>query len=343
MSGADVGMSPSTSGREARGLTRLPFLLRVAVAVAAPALALAACGTAAPKAAPTLASSHAAKASASPTASPTPSPTPKRKKHRHRAHAAHTSSPAASQSSPASSGSGSGSGGGAPTASGCQSTFVPAYFYASNIWDQAINTRPDPTVILLNVDNGVGTSPLSHFQSLVKQAQAAGITVLGYSSTEYGARSISSVESEINDYKSWYGVNGIFLDLTQGTSGEFSYYQTLANYVRSKISGGIVWLNPGSYPEPNFMSIANVVMVFEGSYSAYLSDQVPSWISQYSPSQFANVVHDTPQSDLASAINLSRKRRAGHLFVTDLSASGNPYGALPSYWSQEASTVSNGC
>ena len=55
-----------------------------------------------------------------------------------------------------------------------------------------------------------------------------GITVLGYSSTEYGARSISSVESEINDYKSWYGVNGIFLDLTQGTSGEFSYHQMLA-------------------------------------------------------------------------------------------------------------------
>lgn len=341
MSGADVGMSPRTNGRGLRGLTRLPFVFRAIVAVAVPALALAACGTAAPKAAPTLAASHAAKASAS----PTPSPTPKPRKHRRRKHAAHTSSPAASQSSPAGSGSGSGSGsgGGAPTASGCQSTFVPAYFYASNIWDQAINTRPDPTVMLLNVDNGAGTSPLSHFQSLVKQAQAAGITVLGYSSTEYGARSVSSVESEINDYKSWYGVNGIFLDLTQGTSGEFSYYQTLANYVRSKISGGIVWLNPGSYPEPSFMSIANVVMVFEGSYSSYLSDSVPSWISQYSPSQFANVVHDTPQSDLASAINLSRQRRAGHLFVTDLSASGNPYGALPSYWSQEASSVSSGC
>jgi Spherulation-specific family 4 len=343
MSGADVGMSPSTSGRESRGLTKLPFVLRAAVAVAVPALALAACGTAAPKAAPTLSASNAAKASASPAPSPTPSPTPKPKKHRHRAHAAHTSSPAASQSSPAGSGSGSGSGGGAPTASGCQSTFVPAYFYASSVWDQAINTRPDPTVMLLNVDNGVGTSPLSHFQSLVKQAQAAGITVLGYSSTEYGARSISSVESEINDYKSWYGVNGIFLDLTQGTSGEFSYYQTLANYVRSKISGGIVWLNPGSYPEPSFMSIANVVMVFEGSYSSYLSDSVPSWISQYSPSQFAHVIYETPQSDFASAVNLSRKRRAGHLFVTNLSGSGNPYGALPSYWSQEASTVSNGC
>jgi hypothetical protein len=90
------------------------------------------------------------------------------------------------------------------------------------------------------------------------------------------------------------------------------------------------------------MSIANVVMVFEGSYSSYLSDQVPSWVSQYSPSQFAHVLYDMPQSDFASALNLSRERRAGHLYVTDLSGSGNPYGALPSYWSQEASAVSSG-
>jgi hypothetical protein len=40
MSGADVGMSPSTSGRESRGLARLPFMLRVAVAVAVPAHAV---------------------------------------------------------------------------------------------------------------------------------------------------------------------------------------------------------------------------------------------------------------------------------------------------------------
>jgi hypothetical protein len=333
-------MSPRTIGRGLRGLTGLPFMLRVAAAVVVPALALAACGTAAPKASPTLAATHAAKASASPTPSPTASPTPKPRKHRHRAHAVHTTTPSAGQSSPAQSG----SGGGAPAASGCQSTFVPAFFYASSIWDQAIATKPAPTVMLLNVDSGPGTAPLSHFQTLVKQAQAAGITVLGYSSTEYGARSISSVESEISDYKSWYGVNGIFLDLTQGTSAEFSYYQTLANDVRSTIPGGIVWLNPGSYPEPSFMSIANVVIVFEGSYSAYLSDQVPSWISQYSPSQFASVIHDTPQSDLVSADNLSRQRRAGHLFVTDLTAaSGNPYSALPSYWPQESSIVPSNC
>ena len=237
----------------------------------------------------------------------------------------------------------SGSSSGSTKASGCQSAFVPAYFYASSIWAQAIDTRPAPAVMLLNVDSGPGTGPLSHFQTLVEQAHQAGITVLGYSSTSYGQSSISSVETEVQEYKSWYGVNGIFLDLTQGTPGEFSYYQTLANFIRSTIPNGVVWLNPGDYPDPEFMSIANVVMVFEGSYSSYLSDQVPSWISQYSPSHFAHVVYDTPASDLASAVSLSRERRAGHLFVTDLTVPGNPYGALPSYWSQEARTVPARC
>jgi hypothetical protein len=232
---------------------------------------------------------------------------------------------------------------GSVAASSCQSTFVPAYFYSSSIWAQATHTKPAPSVMLLNVDNGVGTAPLSHFQALVQQAHAVGITVLGYSSTTYGQRPISSVETEVREYKSWYGVNGIFLDLTQGTPGEFSYYQTLTNFIRSTIPHGVVWLNPGVYPDPKFMSIANVVMVFEGPYSAYLSAQIPSWISQYSPSQFAHVIYQTPRSDLARVLSLSRQRRAGHLFVTDLSGAGNPYGALPSYWPREAGAVPAPC
>jgi hypothetical protein len=287
------------------GLTGVPGLLRALAALLATAMAVCACGTAAPIAAP--------------------------RSRQHKPPAAHTSAHAPSTSP------------GSSAAGGCQSTFVPAYFYSSSIWAQAINTRPAPAVMLLNVDNGAGTGPLSHFQTLVTQAQQAGITVLGYSSTVYAQRPISSVETEVRDYKSWYGVNGIFLDLTQGTPGEFSYYQTLANFIRSIIPNGVVWLNPGDYPDPEFMSIANVVMVFEGPYSAYLSDQVPGWISRYSPSQFAHVIYETPASDLASAVSLSRERRAGHLFVTDLSGAGNPYGALPSYWSQEAGAVTTPC
>jgi hypothetical protein len=216
-------------------------------------------------------------------------------------------------------------------------------FYPDSDWTQAIDTKPAPHVMLLNVDSGPGSAPLPHFEAVVRQAQAAGITVLGYSSTVYGQRPIGSVEAEIREYQAWYRVNGIFLDLTQGTPGELSYYRTLASYIRATVPDGVVWLNPGVYPDPSFMSIANVVMVFEGSYAQYLADQVPGWIGAYQPDQFVNVVYATPRSDLASAVRLSRARRAGYLFVTDLPGSPNPYDAMPSYWPQEVAAVTGGC
>ena len=77
------------------------------------------------------------------------------------------------------------------TSSGCQQSFVPSYFYSGTLWDQVIDTSPRPATMFLNVDNGVGTAPVAHFQQLVKSAQQHGITVLGYSSTEYTARPIA--------------------------------------------------------------------------------------------------------------------------------------------------------
>jgi len=341
-------MSPAMRRAGYRGwfgrLTRIPVALRVGVAVLVPAVVLCACGT---KPAPTGSQSHIVVAAptpilfSSPSATPSPSPSghaPKSAK----SSAAKTSPrptptlsstppPAPAPSSPNS-----------PSGDACQHTFVPAYFYSGSQWTQAIDTKPAPAVMLLNVDNGVGTAPLSHFQTLVKQAQNAGITVLGYSSTEYGARAISSIEAEVKDYEDWYGVNGIFLDLTQATAGELSYYSQLASYIRSTVPDAVIWLNPGSYPDPSFMSIANVIMVFEGSYSSYLGDQVPSWVSNYNADQFVSVVYGTAQADLNSAISLSRTRNTGYLYITNL-AGANPYSSLPSYWSQEAQAVADKC
>ena len=321
-----------------RAVTRITVMLRTAAAVALPAIVVCACGTQpAPVSAPVR--SHAVSASPAPSpfltsASPSPSRSPKPR-------ASATPSPSRTPSpsarpAPAPSPSRTAV---SASAAGCQHAFVPAYFYAGSDWTQSIDAKPAPGVMLLNVDNGVGTSPLSHFQALARQAQAAGITVLGYSSTVYGKRSIGSVETEVREYKAWYGVNGIFLDLTQGTAGELSYYRTLASYIRSIVPNAVIWLNPGSFPDASFMSVANVIMVFEGSYSSFLQDQVPSWVSKYSPDQFANVIYATSESDLSSTLSLSRARRVGHLFVTDLPGSPNPYGSLPSYWTQEAPAI----
>jgi hypothetical protein len=347
--------TPADTYRARRVLARIPAAARVTVAVVLTGLSAAACGTVhaeqlSPLAvAPSMiatataamplsaiespkAAKHAAKPKASPSRTATASSDP--------TSAAGTGTATAPASVPPSA---------APpptdppsSSSGCQQSFVPSYFYAGNLWDQAIGTKPTPPVMFLNVDSGPGTGPDSHFQQLVKSAQQHGITVLGYSSTEYTGKPIAQVEAEIADYKNWYGVNGMMLDLTQGTAGALSYYQTLYNYIHSEISGAVIWLNVGSYPVSSFMNVANVVMAFEGSYASFQSSSVPSWVSGYARDRFAQVIYDTPEADMAAAISTAWSRRAGNLFMTDL-GEPNPYGALPSYWSAEAGAVAAQC
>ncbi len=229
-------------------------------------------------------------------------------------------------------------------ASGCQRTFVRAYAWSAAFWTHAIDSHPAPSVIILDITGvGAGTAPVPHFQALVGKAHAAGITILGYSSTEYGQRPAAQVEADARNYKAWYQVNGMFPDLTASSTGELGYYQNLARYIHTAIPASVIWLNPGDFPAPGYMSVGNVVMVFEGSYAGYRQLHVPSWASQYDPSRFVNTIYATPGPDLASAVSLAGIRRAGYLYVTDLPGSPNPYNALPSYWPQEVAAVAASC
>jgi hypothetical protein len=231
----------------------------------------------------------------------------------------------------------------APAAPRCEHAFVPAYFWSGSNWMRAIDSKPAPGAMLLNVDSGPGTSPLQHFRTLVRRAHAAGITVLGYSSTVYGQRSRAAVEAEVRHYKAWYRVNGMFLDLAAATARELPYYRKLARYIRGVEPGSVIWLNPGAYPDRRYMSVGDVVLVFEGSYATYRHLQVPSWTDRYRRARFAQVIYATPASKLARAVRLSRLRRAGYVYVTNLQGSPNPYAALPSYWKREAAAIPVGC
>jgi hypothetical protein len=54
------------------------------------------------------------------------------------------------------------------------------------------------------------------------------------------------------------------------------------------------------------MSIANILMVFEGSYASYRDLRIPSWaLLHYPAARFAHTIYATPASDLASAVALS--------------------------------------
>lgn len=226
----------------------------------------------------------------------------------------------------------------------CQQTLVPAYFDASG-WPQASAGKHVPNAMILNPATGIGagTAPNPAYQSAVKQALARGIMVLGYSSTADGQRPIAQIQADVRNYKAWYGVRGIFLDSVNGVSSELPYYQQLASYIHRIIPGPSVWLNPGIYPDQQYMSVGNVLMVFEGTYAQYRDIQVPSWAHGFPATRFANTIYGaTSGAEANSAISMSRSRNIGYVYVTNLSGS-NPYDALPSYWSSELSAITSGC
>jgi hypothetical protein len=235
------------------------------------------------------------------------------------------------------------SGSAAPSSSRCQAAFVPAFFYGAEIWTQAAHSKPAPKVMILDISGmGAGTAPEQHFQSVVRQAKEAGVTILGYSSTAFGLRPLSQIEADVRNYKAWYGVTDIFLDEVRGVGSQLPYYRALYGYIHGINHGSSVWLNPGSYPDEGYMSVGNVVMAFEGPYTNYTGIHVPSWAYRYSPSRFANTVYATAGSQVHNVISLSRSRNAGYVYVTNRSGA-NPYDGLPSYWDTENSAIASGC
>ena len=222
------------------------------------------------------------------------------------------------------------------------SSFVPAFFEPPE-WSQAVVDGRAPAVMILNPASGPGTAPDPALRRAVREATDAGSRVIGYIGTNYAQRPAAQVRSEVRDYRDWYHVRGIFLDQTptQG-SRQIGYYRDLGRYIHQDIPGADIWINPGAVPDRSYLSVANVVMIFEGSYASYQRLILPGWVDRYPPGRFAHTIYAAPAAAVPSAVRLARERNAGYLFLTP-DAGSNPYGALPAYWPQERAAVSGSC
>ncbi len=220
---------------------------------------------------------------------------------------------------------------------------LPAYFYPGADWTRAIASRPVPRIMILDItSSGAGTSPDRNYQAAIKRARDAGITIMGYANTNYTQRPASAVETDVKNYRAWYNVTDIFLDEVASSSAGVPYYRRLANYIHAVNPGSAVMLNPGTYPAEQYMSVGDIVMVYENTYASYVHLHVPGWVSSYPAAKFAHVIYATSRSQLANAISLSQRRHAGYVYVTGRSGS-NPYGSLPGYWPREDAIIARGC
>ncbi len=224
----------------------------------------------------------------------------------------------------------------------CQKMFIPAYFYPGPLWNQAIAGAPTVGTMIMNPASGPGTAQNSDYVAAVNNALAAGIKVIGYAHTSYGSRDAAVVKSEIDAYKTWYGVSGIFLDEVSSDAALIPYYQDLADYIRA-MPGTFVALNPGTIPAQGYMSVGDTVVVFEGTYNTYKNWSAPAWAAQYPAGKFVHLVYATSgATKMKNSINWSRNRFGGNVYVTH-DVLPNPWDLLPSYWSAELTQINKSC
>lgn len=221
---------------------------------------------------------------------------------------------------------------------------VPAYFYPTpggSPWDQLIHDAPTvPILAIMNPNSGPGTQLDPNYKAVVDSLQEAGGEVIGYVPTSYAQRPLQQVKAEINRYRQWYHVDGIFVDeMTSADNAKYlQYYQAIENFVHRLQPHGTVVGNPGTNPSQAYLKVANQLVLFENGagYDTYMP---PTWQASQAASQLANLVYNVPDTEtLQTNVSLAASRNTGWIYVTNDNLD-NPYDTLPIYWSDLVGTL----
>jgi hypothetical protein len=237
-----------------------------------------------------------------------------------------------------------------PTSTEPMKLLVALYIYPGSTWTQVANAAKAgvETIAIINPNNGPDSSgPDSSYTTYMAQLTAAGVTMIGYIHTSYGARAISDVVADINTYATKYpGLSGIFVDEASASANEVSYYQQVYNAVNSHSGYSNTILNPGTQPDQGYLAVSTSIVVFEDVASNWNSN-FASWVScapnaASKPNykyHFAAIAYSASQSQMTSLISEFEAAGMGMVYVTDGSAGGNTYNSLPSFFSTEVSTI----
>lgn len=223
---------------------------------------------------------------------------------------------------------------------------VPAYFYpgapwSTNHWaDMAASPNAARVTAIMNPKSGPGEVPDAGYQSAVVELKHAGGRVLGYVATGYATRDPAEVLAEVAQYRTFYGVDGVFLDEMANSPDKLAYYTSLYDQIKATDGSLQVVANPGLPTSSDFLRAADVLVTYEDA-QGYATATQPDWAASQPPSRSANLIYGAGDADtMAQYMALAARRNVGYIYVTD-AAGSNPWDTLPAYWQQELATVGN--
>jgi hypothetical protein len=206
---------------------------------------------------------------------------------------------------------------------------VPAYFHPvtrAADWARLAALGPALGFAVMNPNSGPGDAPDPAYHPVIRAVTGAGGRVIGYVDTDYGRRPANLVLSELAAYRAWYGLAGVFLDQVRSDEDRLGYYCGLAAEAR-RMGLEFVVLNPGVIPAPGFAEVADVLVTFEGTWSAYADYPAADAIRGYPRERFCHLIHGAGPDALALTRAGAQAKHVGMIYATELTGS-NPWGAL---------------
>lgn len=221
---------------------------------------------------------------------------------------------------------------------------------------------PGVPVLVVYDDHGGPGNYSTDAQQEITRMLNAGIMVLGYVPTWWGERNISAVESAINNFRTWYGVNGIYLDQMpnwdynapngswyySGPGGEFipNYFSNLTEYAKS-IGIGKVVANAGADVPQDFLGSVDTIGTFENPFLPSLNltggwlsiAGLNGWHAQYSKTNFMFFSYDVPS--INSSYVLSASKYVGYMYITSGNQTDDRYSQLSPYLTQLVTILAN--
>jgi hypothetical protein len=215
---------------------------------------------------------------------------------------------------------------------------MPIFGNSSTQFNAAFSAAQKVSVLaVINPDNGPSSRKISSIANNASRLRSAGAQVSGYIDTYYGGEGLSSVYSQIDAYRSWYGATSIFLDEMSDKTSKVSYYRSIYNYAKKKGMGVVG--NPGTFVPSSYIGVADVLVTYEDSISkGWTSKRPASWTSGYPNKRFAAIVYATAGGTMKSVVDRALSLNYGWIFVTD-GGGNDPFRNAPSYLSAEADYI----
>lgn len=183
----------------------------------------------------------------------------------------------------------------------------------------------------MNPSNGPGATIDPHYTFWNGVVRASGGLVIGYVHTTYGLRDVGAVLADIDQFNSFYVLDGVFVDEMSTDPATVFYYQQIHDHVKALGGQKLVVGNPGTTPGEPFVTTADILVTFEGSSKSYSTYSPALWTASYPDTRFAAIIYGQ-NSRVGMVHDLSRafSQNFGNVFITADSLP-NPYDELPEY------------